>query len=71
MSMVGQRARGVWKSRVTALGFAGRLPAVERAAQDTEGITGCGYPVKPPDAVADVLHLQGMPPGSEECQRFL
>jgi len=73
---------------------------VERAARDTEGVTGRGqavlvekaqdfktslgifgrhvpkipqsrYPVKPPDAVADVLHLHGMPPGSEECQRFL
>jgi len=49
---------GLQGSRVTALGFEGGLPALERAARDTEGITGCGYPVKPPDAVADVLHLQ-------------
>jgi hypothetical protein len=32
-------------SRVAGLGFEGGFPAVERAARDTEGVTGCGQAV--------------------------
>jgi hypothetical protein len=43
------------------------------------GIFGCHapkmpqsrYPVKPPDAIPNVVDLHGTPPGSQECQRFL